>query len=229
MGFAEGSTTEYALVAKARACNTWKNRVGFWIWKSQDSWDFDDSGYTTFPIATTTLVASQEDYTLPTTAVKLTRAEVLDSSENYQILLPFDDPEVRKALTEFEETDGLPRYYRLIANSVVLYPAPAAASVTLAAGLKVYLARETNEFTGSTTTTEIGFGEPADRAVAVGVAWEFASKRGLAVANDLLFQLFGGVKNGRLIPGLKDEIENNVSNRAKDIPTRFVPHYRSYL
>ena len=229
MGFAEGSTTEYALVAKARACNTWKGRVALWIWENQDTWDFDDSGYTTFPIATTTLVASQDDYTLPSSALKLTRAEVLDSSGNYQKLISIDDTQVKISLSEFEETDGLPRYYRLIGKSIVLYPAPAAASVTLAAGIKIYLAREVNEFTGATTTTEIGFGEPLDRAVAIGVAWEFASKKGMGVANDLLFQLFGGVKNGKLIPGLKDEIENHVSKRSKDTPLRFQPHRVNYI
>ena len=56
------------------------------IWKAAGDWDFDDSNATTLPVATTTLVAAQADYALPSTARKIERVEVLDSDGDYQLV-----------------------------------------------------------------------------------------------------------------------------------------------
>jgi hypothetical protein len=51
----------------------------------------------------------------------------------------------------------MPQYYRLIGSTIELFPAPAAASVTAAAGLKVYFDRSSSSFVYTDTTKGFGF------------------------------------------------------------------------
>lgn len=226
LGLTEGETTQYSLNARARSANLWKYRVAVWFWKASDMWQFDDSEYTTYPEATTTLVNSQNDYTLPATALTIERVEVRDANatETWHKLDPIDEKDVSGGLLDFHDIDGLPKYYRLIGRSVWLYPAPDnGVSVTLSAGLRIYFKREISEFTDLTTTTEIGFGEPWDRTIAYGMAYDFAVPRGMEVKDDLAIDLFGGVRNGERIEGFKQMIERHASSRAEDKPVRIVP------
>lgn len=132
------------------------------ILRSDARWEFDDSTYTTYPIATADLVASQQDYPLSVSHLKITRVEAKDANGNYQKLIPIDQSQIGEGLVEFESTDGMPKYYDKLANSVFLYPAPAAASVTTTAGLKVYYQREPNYYAYSDTTKESGLPEIFD-------------------------------------------------------------------
>lgn len=225
LGFAEGSITEYPLAAKARAANTWKYKVALEIWKNQDSWDFDDSAFTDFPIARTTLVDDQQDYALPTTALRVKMVEVLNSSGIWNRLKPLDEKEVGISLAEFMKNKGVPKYYRVFSNSLFLYPPPDTTQVTATQGLRLYFHREINEFTASTTTTEIGFGEPFDRIVAIGMALEFAQRRGMEVANDLYLMIYGGVKNGQKVEGLMEQLRDHFARRMEEFRYNLKPKY----
>lgn len=225
LGFAEGSTTEYSVAAMARAANTWKYKVALWIWAAQDAWDWDDDAHTDFGIATTTLVDDQQDYGLPTDALRIKEVSIKDSGGIFHKLRAIDEKEVNDSLDEFQKTKGLPVFYRLFKQSLFIYPAPKTSEVTESAGLKIYFHREINEFTGSTTTTEIGIFEPGDRLIAMGVALEFALKRSMEVKNDLYLSIYGGIKHGIRIKGLKDEIEDHVSRRTEEIEPNLKPLY----
>lgn len=175
--------TDLPLEDIARATNTAKYNLALKIWKNQDDWDFDDGGHTDFPISEGDLVNGQQDYTLPTGALEIKRVEVKDNNGNYTVLKKIDETEIPQALEEFKETDGLPTHYRLVANSIFFYPAPATAYVTLTDGFLITHNREINEFTASTTTTEVGFGGAGDQITAYEVAEEWAgihSKKKLA-------------------------------------------------
>jgi len=226
LGLTDGETTQYPLAARARSANTWKYIVATWFWQNSDMWQFDDSEYTTYPEATTTLVNSRNDYILPTTALIIERVEVRDANatETWHKLIPVDEKDISGSLQDFQDIDGLPKYYRIIGRSLWLYPAPDnGVSVTLSAGLRIYFKREISEMTATTTTTEIGFGEPWDRAVAYGMAYDFALARGMDVTNDLYIQIYGGVKNGQKIDGFQQMVEKQSSSRADDKPTRIIP------
>jgi len=135
-----------------RVNEAYKDIVGMII-GLDGTWEFDDSNYTTHPIGTTDLVAAQQDYAIDTTFLAIERVEVLDDEGNYHLIHPIDKDSVPVALTEFYETDGFPQYYDKSGNSFFLYPAPAAADVTLAAGLKVYFQRTADVFTSAQVTT----------------------------------------------------------------------------
>lgn len=176
-------TNAFPIAQFTRLANRWYYKAVMAAWNANDDWRFDDSNQTNFAIATTTLVASQQDYSIPTNALRVYRIEVKDSAGNYQKLAPIDDGQINVALSEFEETAGMPRFYRLEKNSVLLYPAPAAASVTTASGLKIYFDREVDEFTTADTTQEPGIAEPFHRILSLGAAYDFAVAKGLANVN----------------------------------------------
>lgn len=191
------SDVSYPVADKLRNINNHYNDVATAIIRYQSNWEFDDTNKTDFPIATTDLVASQRDYSLPTTFLKLLRVEVKDSAGNYQKLRQFDETQVDIALTEFNKTDGLPLYYREIGNSIELYPAADAANVTLAAGLKCFYQRNVTEFTTSDASVEPGFVKPFHRILSYGAAHDYAIARQLPVANEIkqkLIELYDGLK-----------------------------------
>src|SRR3990167_4292414 len=134
--------------------------------RSDGRWQFDDNNFTTFPIATTTLVNSQPDYTFDTTHLKTLRVEIKDASGNFYQIEPIDIDDIQGgiATTEFFETDGRPVYYDKQGSSLWLYPAPDnGVSVTLADGLKVYFQRTADIFTSAQVTTgtkQPGFASP---------------------------------------------------------------------
>ncbi|MEK6884912.1 MAG: hypothetical protein AABY22_35100, partial [Nanoarchaeota archaeon] len=90
-------------------------------------WKFDDSNQTNFAEATTTLVAGQQDYQLPSTAQKIDKVEVLDKNGNYQVVYPITREQIKEqgySVSEFYKTNGLPIYYLLDGRSILLFPAP---------------------------------------------------------------------------------------------------------
>jgi len=104
--------------------------------------------------------------------------EVMDAAGNYKKLEPFDARDVKGSYDEFEETSGSPKYYDLVGNTVVLKPAPAAADVTTALGLKVHILREIDIFTTGDTTQQPGFSEPFHRIVSYGASFDYLVARG---------------------------------------------------
>ena len=190
-------------------------RVGLWLWKSSDEWNFDDSNLTTFPSSTATLIAAQEDYGLPAYIFSIKRVEVKNSSGDFQLLRPIKKEEIKIAIDEFGETDAMPLYWYIDGNSLILKPAPATASVTLASGLKIHIdLRDIDEFTPVDTTQEPGYHTYFHPLTALLCAYDYC------MANQ---------KDGR-IPYIKEQIAEykfdleEVSNfRNAAIPTRIMP------
>lgn len=140
-----GNTT--LLETFTRMINAWYRRVNSWIWESTGTWEYDDSNYTDLPIATTTIVDDQQDYEIPSTAQKIDRVEVKDIAGNYQLITPIDKSQIKTlAMSEFQETAGMPTYYDLVGRSLFLYPKPDTTKVTATAGLKIYFTRDIEEF-----------------------------------------------------------------------------------
>jgi len=167
------TTASYAINDIARNINQAYHDVARLIWTVADDWQYDDSNKTDLPIATTNLVHSQQDYELPSTAQMIERVEVLDSNSNYQLVKEIDKSDVNIALSEYYESDGLPIYYDLMGRSVFLYPAPSSASVTTAAGLKLYFGRNVTEFAPTATTATPGFATAFHRILSVSAALDF--------------------------------------------------------
>jgi hypothetical protein len=165
----EATTTSYPAALMLIRNNTAMEEIASLILDSDGRWQWDDTNNTDFPEGTTTLVASQNDYTLDTSYIKILGVSVKDVNGKYYRLLPFDPDDLDTQYgpfldrTQFLTTAGRPLFYDVEANSV-LYPAPdAGVTVTLAAGLKIYAQRTAQLFTSaevSTGTKVPGFASP---------------------------------------------------------------------
>lgn len=153
--------------------------------------NFGDSNFTSLPTGLFTLVNSQEAYQLTgngTTGINTTTplltflgASVKDVNGLWQVLKPFNLNELLEQgidPVEFEKSDGLPIYYEIREDFIVLYPAPDnGVSVTLTSGLKVFFQRTASIFTSgevSTGTKTPGFASPYHMILAYMAALPYA-------------------------------------------------------
>ena len=114
--------------------------------------------------------------------MKILSVEVKDVSGNYFPLKPLDSRDLTDrgmSPTEYQETDGLPYEYDLIANSLFLYPQPAADQVTLDNGLKVKFQRGPDLFVVTDTTKVPGFASLYHKLIPLIASYDYA------VANEM--------------------------------------------
>ncbi len=210
------NSANYPLIDKARNINNWYRKAVSWIREVPSDWEYDDSNHTTLPIYTSTLVHNQQDYELQSTAQRIRRVEILDSSGNYILLDPIDSEEIGTATSEYYETAGLPQYYDLVGRSVMLYPKPSSADVTTTAGIKIYVDRDIVEFESTDTTAVPGFSSSFHRILSLGAAFDFEGDP--TQKNYLLGQ----------IRELKSEVQNFYVSRHKEGRTQIKPRRQNY-
>lgn len=173
-----GSYSSYALADITRNINNAYLDVTRRIWDVAAGWQYDDSNATTLPIAYTTLVHNQQDYSLPTDAQRVQRIEVKDAGGNLQLLKQIDIHDVdTEAMSSFQSGSGMPIYYDLVGRSIMLYPKPSSGSVTLLSGMAVYVDREPTLFTTASTTAEPGFASPFHKILSYGAAIDFVQDK----------------------------------------------------
>ena len=207
------NSSNYPTVDKTRNLNAWYSRVVSWIWQAVGDWEYDDSNYTSLPIAKTDLVASQADYELPSTAQKLLRVQVLNVNGDWSVVNPIDQSQRGDAMEELYSTTGLPEYYDVIGNSLVLYPSPDSDHCTLTSGLEIYCSRDVDYFAATDTTQEPGFTEMFHRILSLGAALDYCIAKGKI----------------DLVPRIRDEIERMradleeyYSSRHRNFKTKLV-------
>lgn len=132
------------------------------VWHSlfaiNGGWKYDDSNYTDLPQATMNLTAGTQLYALPSSALSIDRVEIMAVNGSYHLLKPLLLEQIEQGVNTFFTTNGLPIYYRLLGQSIQVFPAPdAGLSVTLTAGLKVYFQRSSVSFASTATTQTFGF------------------------------------------------------------------------
>lgn len=214
-------SSQYPLADKLRNINLNMHDVVSDIIRYNSNWEWDDTNKTDHPIGTTTLVASQRDYSLPTDFLKLLRVEVKDAGGNYRKLEQFDEQEVGVGLTEFMKTDGMPLYYREIGSSIELYPSASASSVTLAAGLKVFYTRTQTEFTNADASVSPGFPAIYHRILSLGAAYDYASVKMTSNTN-----LIVGLKTR--FDKMREDIKQYYSTRNREVRSRLGGINRNY-
>lgn len=201
-------STSYPLVDKARNANRWLYKAIAWMFESSPLWSWDDSNQTTLPIARTTLVASQQDYSLPSDMLGLQKVTVLNAAGNEIEVYPlgFDEFKARTLLATNQT--GIPSYYCVRGGSILLFPAPdAGVSVTLSNGLRLYVTREADVFTSSDTTQEPGIPEPFHRILSLGASSDFWFKYDPKKSETLLAQVME----------LKRDLQKFCAGRIEDV------------
>lgn len=215
-------STSYPTAQKTRNINNWYYKTIAWILEASGTWEWDDSNYTNLPIATANLVAGQEDYTLPaatsggnfSTFLKLQGVSILNSAGDLVKLSLIDESQFPHSdIEEVFETDGLPRFYKEIGNSIKLFPAPAAADVTTTNGIKFYFQRTMDEFAASDTTQQPGFSAQFHRILSLGAAFDYAIAKGLPNAKALREE----------VEQLKVQLQTFYADRNRDNKLRMSP------
>ena len=188
-------------------------------------WAWDDSNYSDRPRATATLEASQKDYILPkridgadtSTLLRVNKVAVLDTNSTPQerVLTLTDLSEAE--LNNIYSTNGLPTYYKLIGDSVEIWPATSSTYCTLTNGLIVYFQRSPDPFTSSDTTQEPSFPVTFHDLLQLD-----ASATYLLPTNPNLAATYLALFNNRL-----NLLQEEYAHRSDDNPNRIVPKYRN--
>lgn len=170
--FCGSTSATYPDVDKVRNVNIHYQDVARQIWEAADGWQYDDSNATSLAIAKATVVHNQQDYTLPSTAQRLHKITIKDSTGTEQALRVVDWADMG-APSQFQATPGLPMYYDLVGRSIMLYPTPTSASVTLVSGLGVYMERDITDLPVTGVTAVPGFAPNFHRILSLGASIDF--------------------------------------------------------
>ncbi len=180
--YANTTVVTYPIKEKTRAANKILRNIWSWIFDAYGGWQYDDSNNTTdFPIATTALVSTQQDYDIPPTSLTIRAVEILAQGGTiYTNLIEITEEYMKdNNLSEASlfSGNGMPKYYRPIGSSIKLYPAP---NYSQDASLRVTFDRGSTTFVSTDTVKQPGFATEFHEAVAIGMALEFAKRNALS-------------------------------------------------
>lgn len=212
-GITGNSTLFYKITGFINQAN---QDVAIALMQADKRWQYDDFNNTDLPRAAATLVAGQRDYTLPAasssgnaaTLLGIVKVVVLDANTTPQEreLKLTDKTELE--LNNNYSTSALPLVYKLIGNSIKIWPAAdAGVNVTLASGLIIYFKRTPVEFTTSTTTTQPGFMAPFHDIIEFAAAGKYMLPINKKLAESYLDR--AAVRIQQLIEAYAHENEDN--------------------
>lgn len=199
------------------------NKVAVALIQADKSWRWDDFNYTNFPRGAATLVSGQHDYTLPaatvtgnaSTLLGIHKIAVLDTQSQERVLKQTNKSEA--VLNNMYSSSGLPVVYKLVGNSIKMWPAPDnAVSVTLTDGLLVYFDRTPSHFTIASTTTEPGFPAAYHEILQLDASGQY-----LLSSNQKLAATYIGLGQKKLeelldsFPHMNDDSENRIIMRRR--------------
>lgn len=150
--------------------NITMNKLWHSIFEATGSWEYDDANSTDLPQATANLVLGTQKYALPTGALTVKRVEIKDEAGNWVQLLPLIRSEITQGIDSFLKENGQARYYRLLGETIELFPA---SNYNSTGGLKVYFDRGSVQFVSTDTTKTPGFVSEYHYLVGLGASLEW--------------------------------------------------------
>lgn len=148
---------------------------------SDTRWQWDDSNFSTLPIATTDLVSGQRDYKFDDTFLKVTKVLVKDASGNFYELKQLD---AQDSVSNFEAMSmnennspntGQPEWFDLSGDILRLQPSP---NYSQTGGVKVLFQRYESPFVSTDTTKTPAIPHSYHMGLAYGTAHIFALVHG---------------------------------------------------
>ena len=217
----QANSVSFPIKDKTLYANEGSKIIWSWIHEAYGGWSFDDSNNTDFPEPTIALNQDQADYSMPIDGDFITGVSVKNTGGTWQELSPITLEQIQdKGISEAEflKISGQPRYYRLLANSIKIYPAP---NYTQSASLKLYYDRDILLFTTTDTTKKPGWATPYHEALPTFMALQHSKVNDLKVKDSLQEEWDGNeTKTGRE-GGWKKRIKSDYSRRFREMfPTR---------
>ena len=157
-------TTSYPAATMLRRVNAALEELVAMIINADGTWQFDDTNHTDAPRGKGTLVEGQEHYTFNDDYLQIEEVAILDTNNVYGKIIPIDPSELGGVSADVyfgidssgNPATGFPTHYDIKGDSIRLYPAPTADSVTLANGIRVSFKRTIDLFTVADTTQQPG-------------------------------------------------------------------------
>lgn len=134
------------------------------ILQAMDGWDFGAE------IATADTVAGQQEYTFPTTILKIKRIETTYDGINWVKVNSLDISEMSQAVSSTEFNTNSP-FFDLMDNSLFLFPTPTS---SIAGALKIWYEKEVTALTSDTDSPLIP--EAFQKGLCYGAAKDYLEK-----------------------------------------------------
>lgn len=173
--FGDGSTfnTDYSLDDRTRNVNISLDEVVAELFKADPNFMWDDTTNPDFPIATMTLEAAKDHYTIPDESLVIHRMRVMDQSGEYMTLTPV----MRRELSDSElNSTGTPTKYYKIDNALFPIPVP---DYGATAGVELEFQRGANHFISADTDKKPGFNPQFHQYLSVGASYRYALANGM--------------------------------------------------
>lgn len=178
--------------------------------KASGRWQFADKNNTTLNVGTTTL-AAQQDFTLDTTYLEVSKVRVKNSDGDYVTLSPADNIDIT--------TDtGFPTKYDKVGNSLIFDVVIDTSLVTTSEGLEVTFTSVPSYFAYTDTTKTAGIPGLGDELLINKVCYEYAFDNTLSSANGFAVRVQDGVR----------QYEEFISRRSKDEKAIILPRRYNY-
>ena len=211
------SSDENRLATFINGLNRALEKVTVKIREAEGRWQWHDTNYSTFAIATADLVTDQPDYSLDATShFRIERVEVKDTAGNWTKLMPIDQADLYdQSLTDFAATSGVPQYYDKVGNHLFLYPK---ASYSQEESLKLFFEKGPSYFTTTDPTKIPGFNPLFHRLLSLHASFDYAGANSEANSQDLLLK----------ITAMEADLETYYAKRDKDEHTRLSARKLNY-
>lgn len=160
----DSDDTSFPVAKKVMHINRAYEKLVGEIINADGTWQYDDTNFTDQPRGTGTLVEGQQDYSFASEYLQIEMIEVKLANGSWFKLKPIDHSELGdQSPDEYwgvdssgNPTKGHTEFFDQQGDTLRLYPAPAAASLTLSAGIRIWFKRKPDLFTTSDTTQEPG-------------------------------------------------------------------------
>lgn len=203
--FGDGTTQNdnYSIYDRTRNVNITYDELTAELFKADPNFMWDDTTNEDFPIAKTTLVANQTNYSIPTGSLVVNRLRMFDKSGNLKTLKPVQRRELNDS--ELSET-GEPRKYYKIDNAFFPVPIPDYGGSN---GVEFEFQRSANHFSYDDTDKKPGFASIFHQYLSIGAALRYAVSNGMTDKVGILTEM----KNTMLA-----SIQQHYQRRAPDRP-----------
>ena len=172
----DSDSVSYPIAKKTRRANTALQDLEVKIIQADGTWQFDDSNYIDLPIGVADLVAGQSGYSFNQEFLEVELVQIKDAQGKWHIIRPIDQEQNESYSLDNYDAGGItgfPFKYDKEGDTFTLYPAPSAAFVTLAGGIKVKFKRTASLFATTDTTKSPGILSPFHILVAQKAALPF--------------------------------------------------------
>lgn len=182
---AKSNSVSFPIIEKTQYANLGYRIILSTIHSVYGGWKFDDSNQTDFPRATTNLVSGQDDYALPLDASFVDNVYYQEEGGTTWVKIEPMLQEDFDAEPQDYSTDGAPKYFKPIGNSIKLYPA---SDFSQDDALMIEYGRDISAFKTTDTTKTPGFDSQFHEAIAIYMAWQYAMTNNTGSVKNLTLQ-----------------------------------------